>query len=84
MTRTTTQATEATQAAILTILSTGEQLRQYEIARELGIHEHNDWSTRAVLEAMIRSELIEMERYNSINKDGSLSKLTYRHFRLTY
>jgi predicted ArsR family transcriptional regulator len=80
---TASQASQTTQAAILAILAGGRQLRQFEIAAELGIAEHNDWSTHATLEAMIRAELITFERFHNITKKGGLSKRTYRHFRLT-
>jgi DNA-binding CsgD family transcriptional regulator len=84
MTRTTSQANQATQSAILALLADGRQLRQFEIAAELGLNEHHDWSTHATLEAMIRAELITFERYHNVNVKGGLSKRTYRHFSLTY
>ena len=77
-------ASQATQTAILTILADGRQLRQFEIAAELGLTEHHDWSTHAALEAMLRTELITFEHYHNITKKGGLSKRTYRHFSLTY
>jgi len=81
---TASQANQATQTAVLTILADGEQLRQFQIAARLGLTEHHDWSTHAALEALIKAELITFERYHNITKGGGLSKRTYRHFSLTY
>jgi predicted ArsR family transcriptional regulator len=80
---TASQANQATQAAVLAILAGGRQLRQFEIAAELGLTEHHDWSTHASLEALIKGGLITFERYHNVNRKGGLSKRTYRHFRLT-
>jgi hypothetical protein len=84
MNRTTSQANQATKSAILAILADGRQLRQFEIAAKLGLTEHHDWSTHATIEAMLRDGLIAFERYHNVTKKGGLSKLTYRHFSLTY
>jgi DNA-binding CsgD family transcriptional regulator len=84
MTRTESQATQATQTEILAILADGRQLRQFEIAAELSLTEHHDWSTHASLEAMLSAGLITFERYHNVTKGGGLSKRTYRHFSLTY
>lgn len=81
---TASQANQATQAEILAILADGRQLRQFEIAAELGLTEHHDWSTHATIEAMLKDGLITFERYHNVTKKGGLSKLTYRHFSLTY
>jgi hypothetical protein len=77
------QAYRALETQILHILSSGRELRQFEIAAELQVPEHNDWTTHAALESMLKDELISFEWYHNILKDGSLSKIPYRFFRLT-
>ena len=80
--RTTTQAQQAQQAAIVRILKGRRQLRQFQIAAELGLTEHHDWTTHAILNAMVRDGILWETYYHEINKDGSYSKKTYRHFSL--
>jgi hypothetical protein len=77
------QASQAIQTQILHILSGGRELRQFEISAELQVPEHNNWTTHVVLKSMLEAELISFEWYNNILKDGSLSKIPYRFFRLT-
>jgi Mn-dependent DtxR family transcriptional regulator len=77
------EASQAIQTQILLILSGGRELRQFEIAAELQVPEHNNWTTHAILEDMFRSELVSFEWYHNILKNGRLSKIPYRFFRLT-
>jgi Mn-dependent DtxR family transcriptional regulator len=80
---TSSQASQAIQIQILHILSGGRELRQFEIAAELQVPEHHNWATHTVLESMIKAELISFEWYHNILKDGTLSKIPYRFYRLT-
>jgi hypothetical protein len=77
------QASQVIQARILHILSGGRELRLFEIAAELQLPEHNTWTTYAVLEYMVRSELVSFEWYHNVMKNGGISKIPYRFFKLT-
>ena len=68
---------------VLDILSCGFELRQFEIAKALNIIEHNNWSTHAVLNHMLKVNEIQAEYMHTINKDGTLSKRAHRYFRLS-
>jgi hypothetical protein len=77
------QASQAIQTQILHILLDGRELRQFEIAAELQVPEHNNWTTHAALEEMVGSELVSFEWYHNVLKNGGISKIPYRFFRLT-
>ena len=74
----------ATERAILKALAGGRQLRQYEIARKIGLTEHHDWGTHAALEAMVEAGSITYSHYHLITAKGEQSKKTYRFFRLAH
>jgi transposase-like protein len=76
-------ASQATRLQTLRILD-GRLLRQYQVAAELGLAEHHNYGTHAVLEELIRDELIEFTYIHEINRNGRSSKLAYRNFYLTH
>jgi hypothetical protein len=80
----TTYATSSltTATAIIRILSGGRQLRQYQIAAELGLTEYRNWSTHAALNSMANDGILVVDRFHVTLKDGSLSRKAYRHFGL--
>jgi hypothetical protein len=55
------QALTAIEAQIVSILSNAPRpLRQFEVAGRLGLPEHNDWTTHALLKAMVRSGQVQL------------------------
>lgn len=78
----TARPTVATVAAIRRALAGGRELRQFEIAKRIGLTEHNDWSTHAVLNAMADAGTLTVSHRRIITSKGELSKKTYRFFRL--
>ena len=69
-------------ADIVRILRGGRILRQFEIAKELNIAEHHNWSTHAALNHLVSNGTLLETRRHIVTKNG-LSKLTYRHFSLS-
>lgn len=67
------QATTAAEAQIITILSTSPRpLRQFEIADRLGLPEHHDWSTHAILKSMVHSGRVQLIETQVPTRKGSL------------
>jgi hypothetical protein len=79
----TAKATHSTESAIRRALAGGRVLRQYQIADRIGLTEHHDWSTHAVLNSMADRGDLTVEHLRIITRTGELSKKTYRHFSLT-
>lgn len=78
-----TLITVATEAAVRLALAEGRVLRQYEVARRLGIQEYNDWSTHALLDALIQKGIVSVSPLYILCRGGKVSKRAYRHFFLT-
>jgi hypothetical protein len=80
----TARPTTATEAAIRRALAGGRVLRQYQVADRIGLTEHHDWSTHAVLNAMVDRGELTVENLRIVTRHGELSKRTYRHFSLAH